>query len=267
MGVVAVVISLRPGMKAVEKTAWLIVTFWLLLTELTAIKCDRAVHDQDVNQARNAETEHFRGIAKGITDAIYQSQNQFDATMARSDEIMKNSDKTINLSRQAIGEVTGGDSFCYFLLLPMGGSRFLITVVPKGEFPLHSVNAVLYDQQKFDDATKGKPLTFDTMLYPSQPYNTDFPIGELSKASTHLGRSLKEYDADDTTDYHAFNVFFSALNGGWNQLIRMRRVDGRWTQATRVITSTAKDFYKEKVLFEHIDPNFPVRRGKIDWLH
>jgi len=50
-------------------------------------------------------------------------------------------------------------------------------------------------------------------------------------------------------------------------MVRMKRVNGKWTQATRVMTSTGPDVNKEKVLFEQVSPEYPEKAGQIDWIH
>lgn len=56
-----------------------------------------------------------------------------------------------------------------------------------------------------------------------------------------------------------FNVFFSARNGSFSQLLRMAVVDGSWRSATRVIRD-------EKTVFEEADDDFPRdEAGEIAW--
>jgi hypothetical protein len=64
-----------------------------------------------------------------------------------------------------------------------------------------------------------------------------------------------------------FNVFFDGLNGFWNQEIRLRRVNGKWLQATKVSRAvlTPKHGPEEKFLFQRVDKDFPLVNGKVDW--
>jgi hypothetical protein len=182
---------------------------------------------------------------------------------ALQEKLLKQSDTITKLAEQNIGEATGGDSFCYLVFSDMGGSRFLLTAVSKGTFPLRNVSASITDGEKFKKATIGKPNTFDTILYPTTPYTKNITIGDLPRESQHAGKIISEYDADNS-DYHSFNVFFLALNGAWTQLVRMKRANGKWSQATRVLTSTSSDINKERVLFQQISPDYPDRN--VDWL-
>jgi hypothetical protein len=183
-------------------------------------------------------------------------------------KLLRQSDTITALARQNIGETTGGDSFCYLAFTPMGGSRFLLVAIPKGRFPLRNVTASINDVEKFKKATTGKPITFDTILNPSVRYTRNLTIGDLPRESQHAGKvGFPEYDADDSSNYQALNIFFLALNGAWTEMVRMKRVDGKWVQATRVITSTGPDVNKEKILFEQVNPQYPEKAGKINWDH
>jgi hypothetical protein len=182
------------------------------------------------------------------------------------EKLVHQSDTITELAKRNIGEATGGDSFCYLIFTPMAGSRFLLTAIPKGKFPLRTVTASIGDVEKFKKATIGKSNTFDTIFHPSVPYETYITIEDLPRESQHAGRTLQEYDADDSSNYQAFNISFLALNGAWTQLVRMKRVDGKWTQATRVMTRTSSDINKDKVLFERVYPGYPDKSGQIDWL-
>jgi hypothetical protein len=59
------------------------------------------------------------------------------------------------------------------------------------------------------------------------------------------------------SDKRDSNVVFSARNGVYTQLLRPRRVQGKWRQATRVSID-------EKVVFEKVDKGSP--KEQFDWM-
>jgi len=51
----------------------------------------------------------------------------------------------------------------------------------------------------------------------------------------------------------AFNIFFSARNGHFAQMLRLVQVDGKWSSATKVL-----DPVSGRVFYEQIPTGFPV---------
>lgn len=127
------------------------------------------------------------------------------------------------------------------------------------------MNATLTDLERFATATNGKPSTFDTFLHPAVPYSRSFSIGDLPRASAHVGKDLGQYTPVPGSHFDGFNVALSALNGSWNQTTLLRRVGGSWAQATKVILPTAPGSANGKVLYQRVDKAYPKKDGKVDW--
>jgi hypothetical protein len=61
----------------------------------------------------------------------------------------------------------------------------------------------------------------------------NYTIGDLS---ANAGRMLGPFSlSNEPGDQRDFNIFFNGLNGYWTELLRFRRVDGKWRQAARVL--------------------------------
>jgi len=63
-------------------------------------------------------------------------------------------------------------------------------------------------------------------------------------------------------DSQVFMVRFSAQNGFWTQQLRLRRLDGKWLQALRILKPGEKS---ERVVYEKVDSGFPLKHGKVEW--
>lgn len=70
--------------------------------------------------------------------------------------------------------------------------------------------------------------------------------------------TIKKYFNLDKEKGVNLNIFFSANNGFFTQLLRMRFINENWYTATKIIRD--KD---NKVLFTNIDVGYPIRDKKI----
>jgi hypothetical protein len=265
LGVLTVLMAVLGGVVSIHapgRWAWKIV-YVVAFVALAALAIVFVIKQS--NDAAKA-TADIKDNLQHLSDSASEISRVTSLNTQLQEKLLRQGDTITKLAKQNISEATGGDSFCYVIFSPMGGSRFLITAVPRGKFPLHNINGFLSDLEKLDQATSGKTVTFDTLFHPSVPYSASLPIGDLPRESAHTGKTITEYSADDHTDFHAFNVTFSGLNGSWLQMTQMRRIGGTWLQATRVISQTGSDINKEKTLYERVDSKYPRQGGKIDWL-
>ncbi len=231
-----------------EKAIWSLVLVLLLGFELKSIYQDRNEHDKQQADARQSQLEGFRQIGDGIKTAIQNSQNQFDATMQRSELIFKG-------VRTSIDTITGGDSFVYLTFGRQPDGRIVISANHAGKFPLHNVEVRITNLKEMDKIIAEAKRT-GAQLYLPLASDINVKIGDIS---AHVGRAIwwLRFDNSDRQDY---NVFFYGQNGLWSQLIRMRLQDNQWITATKVLGSDGR-----KVLYEKIDPKFPRKAGRVQW--
>ena len=64
-------------------------------------------------------------------------------------------------------------------------------------------------------------------------------------------------------DHFSANVFFTARNGGWTELLRVVQVSDGWARAIRV-TGQFTSLKKEIPVCETIDPKFPRTSQLLD---
>lgn len=170
-----------------------------------------------------------------------------------SRDLKKKNDEITELNRKIANLVTGGDSFSYFQIadLEPGSSAGYLMAVHQGEYPIYEVKARIVDLQKMEQK-KGANFTIQSVLAD----DIHIPIGNMPAGAASM---LGPFNLG-TGEKRDFNIFFSARTGFHTQLLRMRRIDGIWRQATCV---RVKDGTTEKIAFEKIDPEFPA--DAIDW--
>jgi hypothetical protein len=220
----------------VEEVVWILIAFAFFGIEIRAIQKDRADFANAETARRAEENAQFQGIVNGLTAAIEKSQKQFDATMR---------ELAINQST-----LTGAHSACYMSAINLVSAQRYLAFVHIGEFPLYGVNARI--------TTLGR----DGKWIPENPQEVTVSVGDMIKGHANL-RNVPN-GLVTSPDYFNSNIFFTARNGDWIELLREQKVDGELRVAIRVkgrFTSLAK----EQTICETIDPKFPRKpNGDID---
>ena len=169
--------------------------------------------------------------------------------------------KIAELNEQIAKSITGGDSYCYldFRLMGADANRPTIVVVHRGKYPIYELNARIVDLQKTAEIreAKGSRLTLDDV----KAADTSMAIGQIAPTQARI---LTDWQLPDR-DEQDYNIFFSARNGFFTQLVRFRRhsVMGYRVQATKVFRGVSDD---GKTLLEKVDPGFPLdAQGKVEW--
>lgn len=129
MTVAAGIMALRSEISPHQKWFWLACLFALAFIEIRAINHDKdvrdkaqALRDKAQQYALQEERQNFAGIGGGIRDAIQQSQQQFnqtisdnqrkfEATMGRTQQIVRSTEKTADTASHAVEALTGGKSY------------------------------------------------------------------------------------------------------------------------------------------------------------
>jgi hypothetical protein len=153
-------------------------------------------------------------------------------------------------TRELAGFITGGDSLCYFSAAPVAPNLLAhLAVVHHGTHPLYGVVARIVDLEimdQFKDAFTAENL---------QKAETHHAVGDLAPGHAKMLPGIMSMGAGDV---RRFNVFFSARNGSFHQLLRFRRVDGTWHTAIKVEGPHSR--------FEDVKPGFPRNAsGEVEW--
>lgn len=146
-------------------------------------------------------------------------------------------------TKEITHHTTGGDSFCYFGV-GVSGDTAAWTVVHQGKYPLYNVAARIVDLSKFHAAmSSGNHFAADTNIR----------VGDIAQS-----QAMAMFTMDlGTGDSRDFNIFFSARNGFFTQLLRFRRVEGQWISATSV-TSMALAAVERNPVLHRIADGYPV---------
>jgi hypothetical protein len=247
LGGAAALMSLLGEMKGIEKVAWICILFGFVNLELYAIRDDRVAQDQLQNAIRNEQILHFQTIGKDIQKSIEISDREFAATTEKSNRVIGLQTAAVAGLATNLNTLTGAESFCYLGFAP--GQSYL-TFVHVGKFPLYGVSARIVEEDQNGQIRR------DNLL------GVTVPVGDMIKG--HANLQTLPSGLGSSPDYFNANIFFTARNGDWMQLLRERSVNGKLVLAMRVV-GRFTSLQKEKSLCETIDPNFPRKsNGDID---
>lgn len=147
-------------------------------------------------------------------------------------------DKLEAETRNLINHITGGDSFCFVVVMADNTSWYLIH---NGEHHLQQLNVRICDIDS----------SFDVLNW-QEAANTNVFIGDLLK-----GGIVKCLAQPLTGVHRRFNIFYTASNGEFIQELRLKRVEhDRWVHATRVFRQNSGG--STELLYEKADPEFPL---------
>lgn len=170
-------------------------------------------------------------------------------------EIRNKNDEIAQLQRENVNAITGGDSFAWvaFQIFGADGSAvnahamrddlvLVPTFINQGRYPLYDVAV------RFSELARGKTFDIGGAL-------RSYPVGNMTPGlATTTGIQLPHHGKD-----LEFNIFFTARNGMWIQILRMPWVGDGWAMATKVMRGTQE-------LHRDVSANFPRRQdGSIDW--
>lgn len=154
-------------------------------------------------------------------------------------------------SEEIVRYVIGGDSFCYLAIgsIDSQSNVGILMTVAQGEHPIYDVNARIVDLQESEKIKNN--LTLQTI---SQS-ETHINIGNMITGTASM---IRQFPLGDSTE-RDFNIFFSARNGLYTQMLRLRKINNKWYSATKVEKN-------DKVVFEQIQEKYPRNeKGEVDW--
>lgn len=265
----AAAMSVHDEMKGWQKGLWLLIIGAFLVIETRAISKDRwdsqvqASEDRKKQEAgfeiiRSAQDTDFKATADGLKNAYLLSQQQFAATMQKSETIFGETKSVNALSMKNLIAITGGQDRPYFDLSYDGNmpGRYYLSLTNMSDHPYRGLQAMVTDVNKalnlYDSRT---PHQF--FIEDQQATMQIIKIGDvgISQGFT-MQHQLPEQRGDDLV-YLKFS--FSSLTGFWGEDILVRRdKSGKPYRAIRRLD--------EKGITETIDPGFPRdSKGGIGW--
>ena len=194
----------------------------------------------------------FVGILISAIGVFWSSQQQ--ASFERN--LREKNEEIARLNRELANSVIGGNSFCYLEILSLDSvtNVGILTVKHQGEYHLYDVHARIADLEKIDQL-KGNLPKGKLSLATLNQIHTHISIGNLIPSH---GSVLQQVSLGNGNT-RAFNISFSARNGSFTQLLRFKKVNGKWVRATKVER-------ENEVLYEEVDDEFPrTAEGSIKW--
>jgi hypothetical protein len=167
--------------------------------------------------------------------------------------LLSQSDTISGLAQRSVNSVIGGRGFCYLTLYSRNSDTGDFLLLQQGDYPIYEIHIRAVDITSLNEITKKGGSSAVVQAMESFTTSFDIPTMAPHTATMNVFRlPIRHADKQD------FNVFFSARNGFWSELIRLRKVNGAWTQAIRA----ARDFTDVKVErhslpWTHIEPQYP----------
>ncbi len=180
-------------------------------------------------------------------------RTQVEANLKRTEENLGQTREAVTRIEDAIGHLTGGDSYCYFLPIELDrATNKLSFAVPakspgkdKAKYPLHDVTAQIIDRDKQEKG--GTPSSLEEW----RSRQTTVRLGTLSPGFANAAPAWP-FEPRDT---HRYLIHFYTKYSTFTQNLIIRVVAGRWAVASRVVRdgeviqgseSIPKDFLRDE---------------------
>lgn len=188
----------------------------------------------------------FLGGCVAAAGAIWSAKEQNDL----GEQLFRKNEELARLAQETAYSVTGGPTVCY--LTPMGGTPETGSVIVHGDYPLYNLSARIVDLDLTERRRAEQPNR-----RPVMGEDPEIRIGDMPpRAATVIGPVFQFHG-----EYRRWNIFFSARNGFFTQLLRVRKINGEWQPAIRVMRRDGRE-----VAFEKIPEGFPREPdGSVKW--
>ena len=173
-------------------------------------------------------------------------EDSFGTLDKRLDAIIENFRKS---SEDILSNISGGNSFPYIQIGNINNTTKTgqIVVLHQGSYPLYDVQVRIVDLRRFQ-VVQGNIADFG---------ETSFSVGNM--IPSHCVVMPNAWNIGEGTK-QSYNVFMTARNGAFTQLIRLDKGSGEWKYATKVINS------RGETVLEQIKEGFPLESdGIVNW--
>ncbi len=214
------------------------------------------------------ETGVNKGVSIGETtkSEVLSLRKENQELIAQSIELNKKNDIQINTidalrkenielytklassSLNIYNNLTGGDSYCYcFFLIPTyykskDTGNLIFKLGDNNKNPLKNIQVRLFDLNEYDKENPPNPDELFKNLIDIKSIETDGAVQIPTKFHLDKQKGVN------------LNIFYSANNGFFTQLLRMRFINNEWTSATIVMRN-------EQTIFKKIDENYPEKNS------
>ncbi len=260
-------------MRPMHKAIYFLLIVALMFVENRAIDNDRAGFAHEQAQAREREEqsrkrgeEAFAAIGNGINTAIANGQAQFNATLGTE---KNNLAQTLGGLKETVKAATGGDGFCYIVVIPpdhyQSGETSVYqgsgaSIIPQGKYPLTNVNILVADDDmmlqhlKEASTNPGTAEDFGALMDRAQEW---IHVGDLPP---QFSESISMRAATVSGDSRLWTITFWANNGHWTEKLALRRLNGKWLRSTKVWRDRLdkkKNAFVADLILNQVDDGFP----------
>lgn len=213
----------------------------------------------------------FIGAAITAIGALWVSirQSKFDS------ELRQKNDEIAKLNHKIANSITGGESFCYLELLRIQdlSEKRMLSVAHQGNYPVYDVEMSIMDKVKYKKLTLGKTksgyATLDILKAQSDA-SIHFELGNLPPNSTKPLRNESGNMFIDLSnlDHVEFQVTINTRNGFIYQNLILKKINGDWKKASRVLGHPDRfdDKRLDRSLLIDIEDGFPLNEdGEVNW--
>jgi hypothetical protein len=247
LGAAGVIVALgAEKLPAGHKFLWAVITLLLLVIEVRAIDNDRREqNDTHLAELKRQDDEHAATIHTIIEvnrTQSEQNQTHFDKTLGEMKGLAASGRKAISLSTEAIGQITGEDSWIEIIPERAGGepfSSFFVTV--HGRYPFYGESVEVYDSSAFHHRRPSFP--------PPAPESL-IAVGKLRTYYPGLAYPLPLAVPITAERAQMFEFRIIGRAGFIQQWVKLSRSGGDWRTSLEVHRG-------KKLLATWTDPNFP----------
>jgi hypothetical protein len=171
-------------------------------------------------------------------------------------QLREKNEEIVRLQTEQSELITGGDSLCYLVLVDIGNDARRFLFPHRGKFPLYDVEARIVEE-----LGKESESELPTTLYGrfERSYQNIISLGNMAPESGRLSNTIQLAGRQQ----YGLNIFYTARNGSWSQMLRMRRTDKGWLSATKVTKGQGAE---ERELYRAVDEAFPRNPDReVDW--
>ena len=236
LGGAAAILTFRE-MQNTHKFLATLAIFALMGIELRDIRGDRVKLDAAQTQALKENRDGFDTIANGLKTAIKNSQQQFDATIKRSDAIATK-------TAEAASFASGGNSFpvvtAYVVTQNSGVMQLGFSLSKQGKYPLYDLVVSV-----------GRP--YQTSPTSTSLEGTTFRSDEYNYLNKPL---LFQALPSESVAYYTASMW--ARNGNWEEVIEARRIGSHFVFRWVLYGSETPNVTPSKLVFDLADMDFPA---------
>jgi hypothetical protein len=174
-------------------------------------------------------------------------------------ELRQKNDETITSVQETLKMVTGGNSFAYLDFHFHATNTVSPFVISDGKYPLYDVSVRVVDMDEWSKETKDKRMTMDDMF----KFTKVLDVGNLNPSMSVIRNDVR-WNLPEDVDRKIFSVTVNARNGWFEQIYNLRKVNGTWRRAYRVVEMLPENGRELRTWAEE---GFPRNAsGEIDWL-